>query len=107
MALLDKALESAVVYQAPQLVSGVGGQGVGKSRLVADWLEKLADRPSPGVRIYRGRAIESAGSYALVSGMLRDRFSVGDGETAEEVALKIRAVAEGVFADRRVAEVVH
>src|SRR5262245_40449753 len=107
MELLDRALDQARRYQAPQLVTVVGGQGLGKSRLVAEWLERLGELPAPGVRIYRGRAAEGDGSYSLVSRLLRDRFAVGEAESAEAIAGKVRAVLEGVFADRRVAEVVH
>ncbi|MSP63359.1 MAG: tetratricopeptide repeat protein [Myxococcales bacterium] len=107
LALLDQVLERATEYQAPQVVTVVGNQGVGKSRLIGEWLKRVVARPAPRVRVYRGRATEGAGAFSLISRLLADRFAIGDGEAASSVAEKVRAELNTLFADRRVAEVIH
>ncbi len=94
-------------YRAPQLCTVVGNQGVGKSRLVAEWLRRVFERSSPTVQVYRGRAAPGGGSFALVSKLLRDRFLVTDADAPDAAAAKVRGVLQEVFADLRVAEVVH
>src|SRR5579871_2485684 len=105
--LLDRALERAVQYRAPQLVTVVGNQGVGKSRLVAEWLGRVFVRSSPTVQVYRGHAVDGGGSYALASRLLRDRFLVTDADSPDAAAAKVRAVLQEVFGDLRVAEMIH
>lgn len=63
----------AVDFQAPQLVSIVGNQGTGKSRLIAEAVAALGSR----FRVYYGRAVPSeAGGERLsaIASLLRDRF---------------------------------
>ena len=78
---LDAIFDRAVEYQAPQLITLVGTQGVGKTRLMTEWLQRLVGRLPAGTagrpRVYRGRAQKNAGSYSLVSRLLRDRFGIG------------------------------
>src|SRR6478736_1719544 len=80
LAQLDGIFARPVEYQAPQLVTVVGTQGTGKTRLVAEWLARLLSRQAAGTagrpRVYRGRAVAGAGSFALVSRILRDRFGI-------------------------------
>ena len=108
---LDGVFARAVEYQAPQLVTVVGTQGTGKTRLVAEWLARLLSRQAAGTRgrprVYRGRAVAGAGSYALISRILRDRFGVQEIDDELRRQDKVRTQLAGVFADRRMAEVIH
>jgi tetratricopeptide (TPR) repeat protein len=111
LAQLDGIFGRAVEYQAPQLVTVVGTQGTGKTRLVAEWLARLLGRQAAGTagrpRVYRGRAVAGSGSYALVSRLLRDRFGIHEGDDEAKRLEKVRTQLSGVFADRRMAEVIH
>ena len=111
LAQLDAIFARAVEYQAPQLVTVVGTQGTGKTRLVAEWLARLLGRQAAGTagrpRVYRGRAVAGAGSYALVSRILRDRFGIQESDDEPRRHEKVRTQLVGVFADRRMAEVAH
>jgi tetratricopeptide (TPR) repeat protein len=108
---LDAIFSRAVEYQAPQLVTVVGTQGTGKTRLVAEWLARLLARQAAGTagrpRVYRGRAVAGAGSFALVSRILRDRFGIHESDDEPRRHEKVRTQLIGVFADRRMAEVAH
>jgi pentatricopeptide repeat protein len=108
---LDAILKRAVEYQAPQLITVVGTQGVGKTRLVAEWLARVGARHSAGTvgrpRVYRGRAQRNAGSYSLVSRLLRDRFGIVEGDDDARRLERVRTQLTDVFADRRMTEVLH
>jgi tetratricopeptide (TPR) repeat protein len=108
---LDTLFGHAVEYQAPQLVTVVGTQGVGKSRLVTEWLQRLVGRHAAGTpgrpRVYRGKAQRNAGSYSLISRLLRDRFAVLDSDDEARRRERVRTQLTDVFADRRMAEVLH
>ncbi len=111
LAQLEAVFQRAVEYQAPQLVTVVGPQGVGKTRLVAEWLQRLLGRHPAGTpgrpRVYRGKAAPGAGSYSLVSRLLRDRFGILDADPTDKRLDRVRAQLTDVFADRRMAEVIH
>jgi tetratricopeptide (TPR) repeat protein len=111
LAQLEAVFQRAVDYQAPQLVTVAGPQGVGKTRLVAEWLHRLLGRHPAGTpgrpRVYRGRAAPGSGSYALVSRLLRDRFGILDADSTDRRLERVRAQLTDVFADRRMAEVIH
>jgi tetratricopeptide (TPR) repeat protein len=108
---LDTIFDRAVEYQAPQLITVVGTQGVGKTRLVGEWLQRLVGRVPAGTpgrtRVYRGRAQKNAGSYSLVSRLLRDRFGLVETEDDARRLERVRTQLTDVFADRRMAEVLH
>jgi len=111
LAQLDAIFARAVEYQAPQLVTVVGTQGTGKTRLVAEWLARLLARQAAGTagrpRVYRGRAVAGSGSYALISRILRDRFGIHESDDEARRHEKVRTQLIGVFSDRRMAEVAH
>jgi len=111
IAQLDAIFARAVEYQAPQLVTVVGTQGTGKTRLVAEWLARLLARQAAGTagrpRVYRGRAVAGAGSYALISRILRDRFGIHESDDEAKRHEKVRTQLVQVFSDRRMAEVAH
>ncbi len=108
---LDGVLQRSIEYRAPQLVSVLGTQGVGKTRLVAEWLTRIAQRQAAGTigrpRVYRGRAATGSGSYALISRLLRDRFGIADGDDDAKKKEKVRTQVTDVFGDRRMTEVLH
>jgi len=97
------ALNAAVDFQAPQLISIVGNQGTGKSRLIDELIGGLA---AP-VRVVLARASKDGPRYHLMGRMLRHRFGIGDSDTQEQVLAKLRTEVERVFEDDRVSEVVH
>jgi tetratricopeptide (TPR) repeat protein len=108
---LDAVFARAVDYQAPQLITVVGTQGVGKSRLLTEWLHRLLQRQAAGTagrpRVYRGRALKGAGSYSLVSRLLKDRFGITESDDEPRRLERVRTQLTEVFADRRMTEVLH
>jgi tetratricopeptide (TPR) repeat protein len=104
---LDAVLDRAIQYQAPQLVTILGNEGAGKSRLFVEWTRRTLAR-HPGVRIFCGRAEPGSAQYGVFTRLLRERFSLVDGEEgpAQRVE-RFRAEIAEVFGDRRVTEVAH
>ena len=101
---LHQALERAVTYETPQAIVLVGSQGVGKTRLVEQWLGEVREK-QPDVRVLRASASKEGQSYSPFSQLLRARFNIKEGD--EEALATLRAQVEEVLQDRRVAEVLH
>lgn len=102
---LDAALQQAIRYETPQVVTVVGGAGLGKSRLVEHWQE-LASEQHPELRILgsRGEPSGEAASYALFTALLELRFGLRDCDDRQEA---LRTQVEQVLHDRRLSEVLH
>ena len=102
LAELTGALKRAVDYQAPQIVTLIGNQGTGKSRLVSHWASTLED-----VRVVRARASSRSQRYSAITNLLRDRLGIGDGEDSESAREKLCLAVQSAFGDRRVGDIVH
>ncbi|HVR60412.1 MAG TPA: tetratricopeptide repeat protein [Polyangia bacterium] len=104
--LLDAALSRAARFQAPQIVTVMGPLGIGKTRLVREWLETKA---TAGLRVVAVEATEETGPdqrpYGLVAALLRRRFGLDAPLPVEEAMARFRGELQRVFGDRRVAEV--
>lgn len=103
---LDSALDRARRFQAPQLVTVVGALGMGKTRLLDEWL--LGVWTAGGVRIVRAAAPDPAEAgpqepFALIGAALRARFGI-TGEPDGDALGTLRAEMGRVFQDRRVSE---
>ncbi len=103
---LDSALERAIEYMSPQMVHIQGDLGVGKSRLVAGWLERLQKRPRE-IRAFEGGAEEGDGDCELFGRLLRRRFDIAENTGEEDAKAQMRAACQEVFEDRRMAEILH
>ena len=103
LATLASILDRAREYQAPQLVTLVGNQGTGKTRL----LRELAAAVAPPARVFAGSAASPSSRYSAILRLLRSRIGIGETEDGDEARARFREVVQGVFGDRRVAEVVH
>ena len=105
---LDAAFSRATHFKAPQSVTIVGALGIGKTRLVDEW---LGSKRAEDLRIVRaaadaGNGVSGAGiapQGALMAHLLRARFDLGDLPSGEVLA-RFRAGLQETFGDRRVAE---
>ncbi len=103
LAMLRDVVKRAIDFQAPQLVTIVGNQGTGKTRLIAELVATLA----PPVRVFRGRA-RVGERLSAISSLLRDRFGVASAAMAPpEVSAKIAAEVSAVFAGADITELLH
>ncbi|MCP4445748.1 MAG: tetratricopeptide repeat protein [Myxococcales bacterium] len=100
---MKEAVASSAEARRPQLVTVVGNQGTGKSRLVDELLNGLPNQ----TLFYRCAAARNGARYSTIARLLRARFAIS--ETASEGALidEFRREVQEVFGDQRVAEYLH
>ena len=76
--LLNEIVTRAVDFQAPQLVTVVGNQGTGKTRLINELITGL--RAAESARVYHGAAERDAQGkpvrFVAITTLLRDRFEL-------------------------------
>lgn len=87
-------------------VTLVGPGGLGKTRLVRDFLLKLRTHPTPP-RVYRGSAREGGPAYEVLARALRARFGIVEGMDPEAAKAQVRAQVSQVLEDRKVGDVVY
>ncbi len=101
----------AIDFQAPQLVTIVGNQGTGKSRLINELISMLAaQQQDRGIRVFHGAAerdgLGNPLRLAALSSLLRDRFELTP--NPDEVArLRFQHELKSVMASDQVAEMLH
>ncbi len=103
---LEAALARALTTGQPQAVTIIGGAGVGKTRLVDEFLARVKARERR-VRIYRGASRESGSAFGVVQRILRARFGILDGADLEIQRDAVRASVIEVLGDSQIAEFVH
>ncbi len=101
--VLRDVVARAVDFQAPQLVTVVGNQGTGKSRLIAELVAGI----KPPVRVFHGRAKADGERYTAVASLLRDRFQLAPGEVDGLARQRFAAEVKDVMGDGQVVEVLH
>ncbi len=83
-----------------------GNRGVGKSRLLEEWLAGQARR-RPSLQVVRAQAFRDDGPYALWRRLLAARFGLSEAMSDEEVRQAVRTQVSDVFGDRRMTEILH
>lgn len=80
LATLDDVISRAIDFQAPQLVTIVGNQGTGKTRLMSELVARITASTARPCRVFHGRAERDAAQrpapLAAVASLLRDRFEL-------------------------------
>lgn len=103
---LDDALARALSANDPQVVTIVGGAGVGKTRLVDEIFSRIAGRERR-VRTFRGSARDGGPAFEVVARVLRARFGMSDPMEAEAARDRLRSQVTEALGDRRVTEFLH
>jgi tetratricopeptide (TPR) repeat protein len=108
LAALDEALEVVEGRREARIVTLVGPTGIGKSRLVQDFVIKhraLGDSLVP--RVYRGTPRDSVTAFGLFARLLRARFGLVEAMDASLAKAQVRAQVSRVLDDRKVGDVVY
>jgi tetratricopeptide (TPR) repeat protein len=115
MEALDEALEAVKGGEA-RIVSIFGPGGIGKSRLIQDFIVHhrapgSRETPIPGAalvpRVYRGNARDAATAFGLFARLLRARFGLVEGMDKAAARAQIRAQVAAVLDDRKIGDVVY
>jgi tetratricopeptide (TPR) repeat protein len=110
LATLSEVVARAIDFQAPQLVTVVGNQGTGKTRLIHELVPTLAQNRERPCRVFHGAAERDGAGHpvrhAALASLLRDRFEllpVPDETSRLRFAHEVRTV----MGSDQVAEMLH
>ncbi|MBL8611200.1 MAG: tetratricopeptide repeat protein [Myxococcales bacterium] len=101
---LEESLREVREHRTVRAVTILGPAGIGKSRLVRDFLAKAREGDAPP-RVYRGAAREGDKAYGVVARLFRSRFGLVEGMDLEAQKAQVRSVAASVLEDRKVGDV--
>jgi tetratricopeptide (TPR) repeat protein len=103
---LDAALARAVRFEAPQFVTLIGTEGVGKSRFLTEWLHTLDE--GKVFQTYfscpKGALISVPPPFSLVQSLLRSRFGISPDDDEATIKTVLFRELHAVFHDRRISE---
>lgn len=108
MRTLDEALDAVEKRGETRVVTVLGAQGLGKSRLIQEFI--LRHRGATGAlspRLYRGSARGSDSAYGIFARLLRMRFGLVEGMDPQAVKSAVRDQVSKVVGDRKVGDVVY
>lgn len=97
---LRDAITRAIDFQAPQLVTIVGNQGTGKTRLINELIGELREKHT--VRVFHGAA-EKGVKHSAIASLLRARFEVTPAPD-EMAKLRFNHEIKEVIGESQVAE---
>jgi tetratricopeptide (TPR) repeat protein len=104
---LEEALRAVHDDARARTVTLTGATGIGKTRLVRDFLSKQRDsnasRAAP--RVFRGSAREGGAAYDVFARVLRARFGIVEGMDSEAAKAQVRSQVAAVLEDRKVGDV--
>ncbi|CAN5405889.1 hypothetical protein BH09MYX1_BH09MYX1_65740 [soil metagenome] len=106
MRALEEAFQDVVKRGISRTVTVVGAAGIGKTRLVRDFLVR-AQRDPRAPRVFRGSARERGSAYEIFARVLRARFGIVEGMDPEAAKAQVRAHVASVFEDRKVGDVAY
>lgn len=103
---LDEILDRALRYSTPQTVTIVGNSGIGKTRMLSEFIKRTR-AAHPEVRAYRGHTREGGPPFGVFNRILKARFGIVDGVDPTVVREQFRKQVSEILADRRVTEFLH
>jgi tetratricopeptide (TPR) repeat protein len=106
LALLEEAFDVAEQRAEMRVVTLVGPQGIGKSRLVHDFVAGYHGGALAS-RVYRGSARDNPASFGLFARVLRARFGIVEGMLPADAIAEMRTQVAQVLEDRKVGDVLY
>ncbi len=102
---LDEALASARAGDT-RIVSVVGAGGVGKSRLIRDFIGRQG-APGHALRVYRGSARDTGAPFGVFARLLRARLGLTEGMDREAARARVRDQIAAVLEDGKAGDVAY
>ena len=103
--LLERAA-AVLAARTPRAVTVLGGAGVGKSRLLSEFLVRLRAR-EPRWRVLKTQVRPGGSALGPVQRLLKARFGLLDVADTEAARARVREQVEAVLGDRRSEEFLH
>ena len=104
---LEKAYGLACDKKEARTVTVVGATGIGKTRLVREFLVRARENAGSPLRVYRGATREGGPAYEVFARVLRGRFGIVESMDAEVAKAQVRAQLATVLEDRKVGDVAY
>jgi tetratricopeptide (TPR) repeat protein len=105
LSVLSRAAEAVLEQREVRCVTLVGGPGIGKARIVEEFLSDFLRSHPQAFRVFHARVRAPALSHGLIERLLRARFGVRDGEDKNSAAERVRSEVAAVHDDRRIGDV--
>jgi len=102
---LEDAIRNVRDKGRTRTVTILGASGIGKTRLVRDFLVKMRGHHERAPRVFRGAAREREAAYGVFARILRARFGIVEGMDPEAAKAQVRAQVAAVLEDRKVGDV--
>jgi len=103
---LERAYALARDEKQARTVTVLGAAGIGKSRLVHDFIARVSeDGRAP--RVFRGAAREGGPAHEVFTRVLRSRFGVVEGMESAAAKAHVRTHLAAVLEDRKVGDVAY
>jgi tetratricopeptide (TPR) repeat protein len=103
---IERAYNLARDKKQARTVTILGATGMGKTRVVRDFLVRVREGGSAS-RVFRGTAREGGPAYEVFARVLRARFGIVEGMDAEAAKAQVRAHVAAVHEDRKVGDVAY
>ena len=103
--VLDESLRAVREDGRARTVTLVGANGIGKTRLVRDFLSKQRATEHGMPRVFRGSARDQGSAYDVFARVLRARFGIVEGMDGEAAKAQVRSQVAAVLEDRKVGDV--
>lgn len=103
---LGDAFARALSTRQPQIVTVIGSPGVGKTRLVSEFVQRIRQRERR-VRVFRGLCRENAPAFGVVQRILRARFGLVEGENEDIAKTALRNAVAEVIGEEQSSEFLH
>ena len=103
---LERAYGLARDRKQARMVTVLAPTGIGKTRLVRDFLVKSRES-GQAPRVFRGTAREGGPAYEVFARILRARFGIVEGMDPEAAKAQVRAQVASVLDDRKVGDVAY
>jgi tetratricopeptide (TPR) repeat protein len=100
---LDDALDRAVLRSNVEVVTLVGGAGIGKTRVVQEFVERVRTRV-PKAHVHVVQCVDARTSTETVARVLKARFGIAESASPERAAELLREGIEATLGDGRVDE---
>ena len=107
MAELNRAYVMARDHIQTRTVTVLGATGIGKTRLVRDFLVRARDLEGRSPRVFRGSAREGGPAYEVFARILRGRFGIVEGMDEEAAKAQVRTQLAALLDDRKVGDVAY
>jgi len=105
--VLRHALHDVRVRSECRSVGILAGAGIGKTRLLDEFVREVQLLDDPPVRVFRSAATKDGSRWSCFTQLLSQRFDLGGAQGLEEAKAAVRGQVAGVLDDRRVGDVLY